>query len=173
MDVSVTTDELLAEQLAALINAAYGVGEAGLWLEGTTRTTPAEVAELIRGGGVLVARRDGQIAGCAVVKPLDDEVVDLGFISAPPKNWGSGAGRALALAAEDWARARGAREMQLELLVPCEGIHPHKQQLRAWYERLGYTVTRTAPFEEVASHLASDLAGPAEFLIFRKALSRP
>ena len=48
-------DEVLVEELADLINAAYAVGEAGLWLEGTTRTGPGEIAEAIRSGGVLAA----------------------------------------------------------------------------------------------------------------------
>jgi GNAT superfamily N-acetyltransferase len=109
--------------------------------------------------------------GCAMVKPLGDEVVEVGLISAAPARWGGGAGRALLTGAEDWARARDARAMQLELLVPREGTHPAKQRLRNWYERSGYEVVRVAPFEEVAGHLAAGLAGPAEFLIFRKPLS--
>jgi hypothetical protein len=61
--------------------------------------------------------------------------------------------------------------MQLELLVPKHWAHPEKDRLRAWYTRLGYRVVRVAPFEEVAAHLASQLATPCEFLIFRKSLA--
>ena len=68
-------------------------------------------------------------------------------------------------------RSRGATEMQLELLVPKDGVHPAKERLRDWYARLGYRIVRTAPFEEIATHLADDLAKPCEFLIFRKPLS--
>jgi hypothetical protein len=37
--------------------------------------------------------------------------------------------------------------------------------------RLGYRVVRSAPFEEIASHLASQLATPCGFLVFRKSLT--
>jgi hypothetical protein len=72
--------------------------------------------------------------------------------------------------AEDVARSRGVATMQLELLVPRDGAHPDKDRLRAWYERLGYRVVRTAPFEEIATHAASELAKPCEFLVFQKPL---
>jgi hypothetical protein len=49
-------------------------------------------------------------------------------------------------------------------------VHPQKEKLRDWYTRLGYRVIRSARVEEVAAHLASRLAMPCEFLIFRKPL---
>jgi hypothetical protein len=70
--------------------------------------------------------------------------------------------------AEELMRAHGVTTMQLELLVPQGWVHPEKERLHAWYTRLGYRVVRTAPFEEVAAHLASQLATPCEFVIFRK-----
>jgi hypothetical protein len=67
-------------------------------------------------------------------------------------------------------RSRGVTTMQLELLVPKGWVHPEKDRLRAWYTRLGYRVVRSAPFEQVAAHLQSELATPCEFLIFHKPL---
>jgi len=55
--------------------------------------------------------------------------------------------------------------------VDAGRAHPEKERLRAWYLRLGYAVVRTAPFEEVASHGADDLAMPCAFLVFRKPLA--
>jgi hypothetical protein len=75
--------------------------------------------------------------------------------------------------AEDLMRSRGMTTMQLELLVPKGWVHPEKDRLRGWYTRLGYRVVRSAPFEQVAAHLASQLAVPCEFLIFRKQLEEP
>jgi ribosomal protein S18 acetylase RimI-like enzyme len=171
MEVTVASSESLASEVAEIINAAYAVGEDGLWVEGTTRTDPEKVAGMIRSGGVLVAMRDGEVVGCASVRPLDASTAELGFISSRPENWGGGIGRQLVRGAEELMRSRGATEMQLELLVPKEGVHPAKERLRDWYERLGYRVVRTAPFEEIATHPADDLAKPCEFLIFRKPLS--
>jgi hypothetical protein len=75
---------VLAEELAGLINAAYAVGEAGLWLEGTTRTGPGEIAEAIRSGEMLAATLEGRLVGCAHVRPLDARAADLGLISVAP-----------------------------------------------------------------------------------------
>jgi GNAT superfamily N-acetyltransferase len=164
-------DQALVEELVGLINDAYAVGEAGLWLEGTTRTRPGEIAEAIRRGGMLAARLDGRLVGCAYVRPLDAGTADLGLISAAPDQWGKGVGRELVRSAEELMRAHGATTMQLELLVPKGWVHPEKERLRSWYTRLGYRVVRSAPFEHVAAHLAPQLAAPCEFLIFHKPLA--
>ena len=166
-------DEVFVKELACIINGAYAVGEAGLWLEGTTRTGYGEIAEAIHSGEMLAATLEGRLVGCAYVRPLDARTADLGLISVAPDQWGRGAGRELVRSAEDLMRSRGMTTMQLELLVPKGWVHPEKDRLRGWYTRLGYRVVRSAPFEQVAAHLASQLAVPCEFLIFRKPLEEP
>jgi GNAT superfamily N-acetyltransferase len=167
-------DEALVEALVRVINEAYAVGEAGLWAEGSSRTEPGEIREAVRDGGVLAATlEDGQVVGGAYVRRLDAESADLGLVSVEPAQWGGGVGRQLVDAAEDLARSRDVSTMQLELLVPKEWVHPEKERLRAWYERLGYRVVRVAPFDEIAAHLAPRLATPCEFLVFRKPLADP
>jgi GNAT superfamily N-acetyltransferase len=163
-------DERLVEELVRLINAAYAVGEAGLWLDGATRTEPSEIAEAIGTGGMLAATLEGRLVGCAYVRPLDAGTADLGLVSAAPDTWGSGVGRELVRAAEQLMRSLGVTTMQLELLVPKGWVHAEKDRLRGWYTRLGYRVVRSAPFEQVAAHLESELATPCEFLIFHKPL---
>jgi GNAT superfamily N-acetyltransferase len=165
-------DEARVADVARVINAAYAVGEAGLWVDGTVRTTPAAVAEAIRGGGMLVASLDGEAVGCACVKPLAATTADVGFVSVVPERWGSGVGRELLSAAEDLMRSRGVATAQLELLVPRDWVHPEKDRLRAWYERLGYTIVRLAPFEEIGVHDVAELATPCHFLVFMKRLAR-
>jgi GNAT superfamily N-acetyltransferase len=164
-------EKALVEELAGIINGAYAVGEAGLWLEGATRTGPAEIAEAIRSGGMLAATLESRLVGGACVRPLDPGTADLGLMSAAPDRRGRGVGRELVRSAEELMRSRGVTTMQLELLVPKGWVHPEKDRLRGWYTRLGYRVVRPAPFEEVAAHLASQLAVPCEFLIFRKRLA--
>jgi len=166
----VASDGTLVEELVRIVNTAYAIGEAGLWLNGTTRTEPAEIADAIRNDGVLVATMDGRLVGCAYVRPLDATTADLGLLSAVPDRWGSGVGRELARFAEERMRARGVTTMQLELLVPRGWAHPEKERLRAWYSRLGYRVVRSAPFADVAAHLEPRLATPCAFLIFQKRL---
>jgi ribosomal protein S18 acetylase RimI-like enzyme len=122
---------------------------------------------------MLAATLDGRIAGCAHVRQLDAATAELGLVSADPEQRGRGVGREVVRAAEDLMRSRGVATAQLELLVPQGWMHPEKERLRAWYSRLGYRVMRTAPFEEVATHAASELTTPCELLVFRKALSVP
>jgi GNAT superfamily N-acetyltransferase len=164
-------DVVLVEELVRVINGAYAVGEAGLWLEGTKRTDPDEIGEAIRSDGMLAATREGRLVGCAYVHPLDTGTADLGLLAVAPDEWGGGAGRELVGSAEELMRSRGVTTMQLELLVPKGWLHPEKERLRSWYTRIGYRETRSAPFEQVAAHLASRLATPCEFLIFRKPLA--
>jgi GNAT superfamily N-acetyltransferase len=163
-------DAGLVRELVRLTNAAYAIGEAGLWIDGATRTGPAEIADAIRGGAMLAATLEGRLVGCALVRPLDGRTADLGQVSVAPNQWGSGVGRELVRTAEELMRSHGMTTMQLELLVPQGSVHPQKERLRGWYTRLGYRVVRTAPFEEVAAHLAPQLATPCEFLIFHKPL---
>ena len=164
-------DESLVDDLVRIIDAAYAVGEDGLWLDGASRVRADEIAAAVRSGGMLAPTRDDRLVGCAYVRPLDGRTADLGLISTAPDEWGRGIGGELIRAAEELMRARRVTEMQLELLVPKDGVHPAKARLRSWYERLGYRVARSAPFEQVAAHLAPKLAVPCEFLIFRKPLT--
>jgi GNAT superfamily N-acetyltransferase len=164
-------DGVLVKELVRIINQAYARGEAGLWRDGWTRTEPGEIGEAIRSRGMLAARLEGRLVGCAYVRPLDTTTADLGLVSAAPRWWGSGVGRELVRSAEELMRSRGVTTMQLELLVPKGCVHPEKDRLRAWYTRLGYRVTRSAPVEEVVAHLVSQLAVPCEFLVFRKSLA--
>jgi N-acetylglutamate synthase-like GNAT family acetyltransferase len=144
---------------------AYAAGEGDLFVGPRDRTSVERVAALIRAGGMLVAREQGRVVGCAAMQRLESGEVELGFMSAAPGDWGSGAGRALVEAGERWAVAQGAETMRLKLLVPRMGEQPLKARLGAWYERLGFAMVGTAPFDD------SDLAAPAEFLVFRKSLS--
>jgi len=164
-------DETLVAELVGVINAAYAVGEAGLWREGATRTGAVEIAGAIRNRGMLAATLEGRVIGCAYARPLDAGTADLGLIAAAPDHWGNGVGGELIRSAEELMRSRGVTAMQLELLVPKGWVHPAKDRLRGWYARLGYRVVRSAPFEQVAAHLASQLATECEFLIFRKSLA--
>jgi GNAT superfamily N-acetyltransferase len=164
MTVAPVEDERRAYELARIINAAYAIGESGLWLDGTERIDEATVAGHIRAGEMLGATLDGRIAGCARVHPLDPATGEVGLVSTDPDAWGHGIGGALVAAAEDRMRARGATTMQLQVLTPRERAHPGKVRLRDWYERLGYRFARTEPFAAPA------LTTPCEFEIFLKRL---
>jgi N-acetylglutamate synthase-like GNAT family acetyltransferase len=152
------------EPLVEVINAAYAVGEDGLWAEGTERVSPEQVAAILRAGEFLRAELDGRLMGCARVQRLDGATAELGLVSVAPEQWGNGVGGALVEAAEEHARGLGAELMELKVLTPIEGVHDQKVTLRAWYERIGYRFVRAEPLE------ADSLATPCEFECFRKPL---
>jgi hypothetical protein len=98
-------DEALVEQLVRVINEAYAIGEAGLWLDGATRIGPGEIGEAIRSGTMLSATSDGQLVGCVFLRPLDARSADLGLLSVAPDQWGNGVGRELVHSAEKLMRS--------------------------------------------------------------------
>lgn len=163
-------DDRLVERLTRLVNEVYAASEDGLWQAGMTRTTAAEIAGLIVAGQLAVALADGDPVGCVQVREVAPGVAEFGLLAASPEHRGSGVGRTLVGYAERRARDRGQRAMRLELLVPREWRHPHKEFLRAWYERLGYRLVGTTTVAEVHPHLTALQATPCNVLRYEKSL---
>ncbi|SDF75064.1 Acetyltransferase (GNAT) domain-containing protein [Lentzea fradiae] len=164
------SDATLAPEIAALVNRVYADAEKGLWAEGGSRTTESEVADLIRAGEIVLARRGERVVGAVRVQRIEDGVGEFGMLVADPGERGTGIGKALVSFAENWALRRDLAHMQLELLVPREWQHPVKEFLRAWYTRLGYRVVHVGDFTRDYPALAPHLACPCDFLVFRKDL---
>jgi GNAT superfamily N-acetyltransferase len=163
-------DRPLMKQIADLINEVYAMAEAGLWIDGATRTTVDEVAELTRAGEIAVARLRERLVGCVRIQRLDDQTGEFGMLAAEPASRSVGVGRELVRFAESQCRADGLQTMQLELLVPREWTHPSKEFLAEWYGRIGYRVTRTGTIDEAYPALAPLLATPCDFVIYEKHL---
>jgi GNAT superfamily N-acetyltransferase len=164
-------DQRLVGEITDLTNSVYAVAEAGLWVEGAARTTTAEVAEMIAGEEITLARVDGRIVGSIRIQQLDDGVGEFGMLVADPDHRGEGIGRELVRFAEELSRRRGLDTMQLELLVPRDWTHPNKEFLDAWYTRIGYRPVRTGNFEQSYPQLEPLLATPCDFVIYRKPLT--
>jgi GNAT superfamily N-acetyltransferase len=163
-------DAALVERLAELVNGVYADAERGLWRDGATRTTPGELADMLRNGELIAARRNGRVVGIVRVHDVADDVSEFGLLVAAHTERGCGVGRALLDFAEARSRERGLRAMQLELLVPRSGSHPSKEFLRAWYGRRGYRLRRTSSMETAYPHLAPLLATPCDLEIHEKEL---
>jgi ubiquinone/menaquinone biosynthesis C-methylase UbiE/GNAT superfamily N-acetyltransferase len=163
-------DASLMKRITDLINEVYAVAEDGLWIDGATRTTPDELAELTKAGEIAVARLHGRIVGCVRVQRLDEQTGEFGMLVADPAYRGVGIGRELVRFAERKSTAAGLGTMQLELLVPRGWSHPTKEFLAAWYTRIGYRVARTGSIDEAYPALAPLLATPCDFVIYRKDL---
>jgi GNAT superfamily N-acetyltransferase len=161
----------LVDDLADLINGVYATAENGLWRDGATRTTAAEVAELIAARQIAVATRHGEIAGSIRVHDVAQDASEFGMLVAAPDQRGTGVGRALLAFAERDSRERGMRAMRLELLVPRAWRHPSKEFLKAWYGRSGYRLIRTDSIDGAHPHLAPLLATPCDLEIYEKPLT--
>jgi GNAT superfamily N-acetyltransferase len=154
--------------LAGLVNDIYAVSEEGLWADGVTRTSVAEIADFARAGEIAVAAEGERVLGCVRVHLIEAGLSEFGMLATVPSHRGMGIGRDLVRFAEQRARDIGCGTMQLKLLVPQEGKHPSKEFLAEWYGRMGYTVSERHPIETVYPSLFPLLATPCDFVICRK-----
>lgn len=170
LPAAAASDDALAREILDLVNRVYAVAEDGLWTEGATRTTAAEIAGMVADGQIAVARMDGAMVGAVRIQQLDAGTGEFGMLVADAAHRGAGVGRELVTFAEQLSRQRGLTVMQLELLVPREWKHPIKEFLHGWYSRMGYRPQRSGTIDEAYPHLAPLLATPCDFVIYKKAL---
>ncbi|MBB5787103.1 GNAT family N-acetyltransferase [Jiangella mangrovi] len=163
-------DAALVDRLTGLVNEVYAASETGLWLDGASRTSAAEMAGFIRAGEIAVARVGDRTIGCVRIQRWDASTGEFGMLAADPDHRGGGVGRALVRFAEEQSRGEGRTIMRLELLVPRTWTHPAKAFLAQWYERRGYRVVRRGTIDEDYPHLAPLLATPCDFLVWHKPL---
>jgi GNAT superfamily N-acetyltransferase len=164
-------DTGLLNELAALINGVYATAEHGLWRDGATRTTAAELARLVAARQIAVATsQDGRTVGSVALHDVADDTSEFGMLVAAPDHRGTGVGRALIDFAERHSRERGMRAIQLELLVPRGWQHPSKEFLKSLYGRRGYRIIRTGRIDEAHPRLAPLLATPCDLEIHQKRL---
>lgn len=150
-----------AEALVALVNDAFLIEADTL---AGDRIDLEEVRDRLETGGFLVCDGDGGgLDGCVYVEVRADGGY-LGLVSVAPSRQKAGLGRDLMAAAEDWLRDAGCGVSQLWVL----SVRP---ELSAWYERMGYRLVRTEPFEAVNPPPTRTLLRPCHFLVMERALT--
>lgn len=129
-------DSADAEQITAVINAAFRIAEA-FFVDGN-RITLDEVHRSLAKGAFLVAQDDNGLGGCVYVE-LRGERAYLGLLSVDPSRQQSGLGSRLMTAGEEYCRARGARFMDIYIVNL-------RTELPAFYAHRGYEENGTTPF---------------------------
>jgi len=178
MKVLLATSALSVAQrtsLVEIINASYRIGEAGI-IEDLPerpfcRTSLDELNEWIDRGDIIVAceeeandSNESSLIGCIKVSK-SPEYCELGCLAVSTEYQGKGIGNLLFQAAEDQAKSLGKSHCRLDLLSPRDWKQKHKERLRAWYERQGYS-----PMGEPQQLLKSDASLGAEIRLATDAL---
>jgi GNAT superfamily N-acetyltransferase len=123
------------ERIAALVNRAFTVER---FFKVGDRTSPDEIASLLREGDFLVGVSDGSPAGSVFVRSMPP-VGYFGMLSIEPTMQGRGLGRQFIAAAEAYLRERGCREVQIHIVNLREELPP-------FYRKLGYEDAGRLPF---------------------------
>lgn len=106
------------------------------------RITEDELREALTdpASAMLIARAGGALAGCVLVRRLNDTLAYLGTLCVDPLCQSGGLGRQLLDAAEDHATSLGCTRMEMTVIM-C------RDELIGWYGRRGYLPTgETRPF---------------------------
>ena len=142
------------EPLARLINAAFVVEQP--FIEGQ-RIDPLGVEAFMEKGKFLVTEDADGLAGCVYVELRGDRGY-LGLLGVEPGRQGTGLGRKLMEAAENYFRSANCRAIDLRIISS-------RKPLPGFYAHLGFTETGTAPF-------ASDvpLKVPCHYILMSKLL---
>jgi GNAT superfamily N-acetyltransferase len=105
---------------------------------------------------------DGPLLGTVLLDPKKDGIWYLGLLAVRPDLQKRKLGRALLAAAEDFAKERGGRRIQMTVVNV-------RDTLIAWYERRGYTLTgETRPFPYGDERFGRPLRDDLRFVVLQK-----
>ena len=122
------------DALSALINIAFRVELP--FIEGD-RINPDGVREYMKKGKFLVAEDSAYLVGCVYFEVRGDRGY-LGLLGVEPRRQGTGLGRKLMDAAEEFFRTANCVAIDLRIVSA-------RTPLPAFYHHLGYVETGTAP----------------------------
>jgi ribosomal protein S18 acetylase RimI-like enzyme len=121
--------------LVCLINAAFLVEQ---FVFDGDRINAEETQAFMETGKFLIAQNSDGFAGCVYLEIRKDRGY-LGLLAVEPQQQGTGLGRKLVAAGEDYFRAAGCCAVDLRVISQRTPLPP-------FYCRLGYVEIGTAPF---------------------------
>lgn len=155
----------IVEKLSSLINRVYDDAEAGMWKFKSSRVNEEELQSILLSKSLILALIEDKIIGCVQISEFDSHSGHFGMLVTDFTYRGFGIGSGLVKAAEDWARDKGYSQMTFGLLTPKHWSQPHKEYLKRWYTRLGYTPQKGQPF-----HRCEELATECDYTLWAKPL---
>jgi ribosomal protein S18 acetylase RimI-like enzyme len=155
-----------------LINLAFrGTGPSASWnienfIEGQRLNESLLREDLAeKPGAHLLTYRDdpeGPLLGTVLLDPKKEAVWYLGLLTVRPDLQNRQLGRTLLAAAEDFAKERGARRIEMTVVNV-------RTPLIAWYERRGYTlISETRPFPYGDERFGRPLRDDLYFVVLEK-----
>ena len=133
--IEVATPEDVPAMLG-IVNSAFVVET---FIEGT-RTDTKQLRAMMRKGTFLVARDDDRVVA-SIYTELRGERGYFGMLAVDPSRQGTGLGRVMVKAAEDFLRANGCRFVDISVLSPRTELFP-------FYGKLGYRETGKAEYQK-------------------------
>jgi GNAT superfamily N-acetyltransferase len=140
--------------LVRLINAAFIVEQ---FVFDGDRINIEETHAFMESGRFLLAEDSAGLAGCVYLEIRKDRGY-LGLLAVDPTHQGSGLGRKLVAAAEDYFHAKGCCAVDLRVISQRTPLPP-------FYRHLGYIEVGTAPFSP-----SLNAKVPGHYIVMSKSL---
>jgi phytanoyl-CoA hydroxylase len=171
------------KDVMTLINDAYRVGEAGIMIDSWTRVLEEDVQTLLDSRRLYLLILNKNIIGCYKIntdieQDADGKVGEWGCLAVHSDYHSKGYGSLLQTSAEQTLRDIGCEVAQLELLTPTNWVQPHKERLRKWYIKLGYSLkvendyasstVKVPSGEKLMGRDNLTLATDGDFTVYRK-----
>jgi GNAT superfamily N-acetyltransferase len=148
------------EPIRHLVNQAFEIERFLKKGDGDRLQNDGEYESLWERGAFLVKEENGSLTGCVYIEPRGDRAY-LGLLSIDPARQGTGLGKQLNTAAEEFARTQGCRWMDLRV------VSPRAEVLLPIYRKLGYVETGT---QEYPPPLVEKMTIPGHFILMSKPL---
>lgn len=180
----------LIEPITQLVNEAYHLGEAGMWVTGTSRTSVEEIKTLVEQKRLIVALNNHELLGAIKITKQNDSSLEFGQLAVKKRSKRTGIGKQLIQYVEHHALQQGYSTIKLEILYPSDGfeqvlrdsesIDMNDSNITAWkkkallhkiYTSMDYKRIKVGDIAEFSAdypELVNSLAVPCKYVVYEK-----